>query len=383
MIYSRVFIVCTLVVIVSSGCGHKSPAGRPESLLNKDSLYKDGLRKKIRDSLAAFIYYTNCRKIRLPEKAPIDIEECITQLDKGTNDTIKLWMKFVKEGEFIRKEHFLIGLTIRNKWGLWANSRLCQFFESRGLFQPDEMSGVILGCFHQYVITGKYEIDKKIKYCSDYLDSINAKKKRKEESDRKAYLRSKRFVDSINKLIHYDDCFSKIDGLVKDSLNFYIEQRRGDTIILWSDGYSGRLTEKEYLYETKLPEFGKTLFFGFINNDGGIFDKNLKKTLFIRKKNALYFQEEGSSSFVKIFTSEMATDISISNSWKPTSRCSFNSSKVKFYWKLNGKKYYYLEILGKCHESDLEVRYIIDKNLNPIFEVHLVNRLWQCKKYYH
>ena len=48
-------------------------------------------------------------------------------------------------------QHFGLGLYIRNNWGLWSISRLKIYMESFGLVHPDDISGIILDCYHAYL----------------------------------------------------------------------------------------------------------------------------------------------------------------------------------------------------------------------------------------
>jgi hypothetical protein len=374
--FTLILLVLPLLIFE---CNLKTRSVQTTENLVQDSLRIDSFRQIKCDSLLNYITETNSGKVNLPDSIPTNLDECIVQLDTCTNDTIKSWIRCVTEIEYVSTLHHGFGMHLRNKWRLWANSDLAKFFNENGIFHPDDMSGIILQCFHEFVNTGKYSMTDKIDYYKEYWNKLKEKEDSLKLINSQKYNETKRFVDSLHQAINYEENFSNIQGLVRDSINFYIEQIRGDTIYLWTSGSSSRLSKKSYLKITKTKRFGKTLFFGYISEDGAIYDMNLKEQRFIRKEGALYYEEQ-SGGFVKIFTPEMMSNPEKVNEWEPVSDCSFNKSFVKTLWKLEGKKYYYLEMQGKCGSSGLKVRYFIDEDLNVIFDEHIRKKLWKCEK---
>lgn len=56
--------------------------------------------------------------------------------------------------------HFFTGMSLRNEWGLWADSVLAQHFKTRfGLGHADDMSGMILQGVWNKVRGVPYDID--------------------------------------------------------------------------------------------------------------------------------------------------------------------------------------------------------------------------------
>lgn len=358
------------------GCNFFSHNNVNNEVSRQDSISIDSLRQAKCDSLLKSIIETGSEQVKLPGSIPKNIGECIVQLDTCTNHRIKEWIICVTEDEYTSFLHHGFGTYLRNTWGLWGGSDLVLYFNSLGIFHPDDMSGLILECFHQYINTGKYSIDEKIERYKAYWKNIKEREDSVNKINTKQYEITKRFVDSLHQAIKYEECFQKIKGLVKDSLNFYIEETKGDTVLLWTSAGSGSFSCKEYKKMTEWPHFGKTSFFGHISREGDIICHSLSLQRFIRKKGYLYYEEE-SGDFVKVFTPEMAKNPAKTNEWIPVNNCSFNKSFVKIIWELEGKKYYYIEMNGDCEGTGLAVRYFIDEHLNIIFDEHLRKKLWK------
>jgi len=78
---------------------------------------------------------------------PKDIDDCMKALDHILSDEQK--DRFRKQDPI--EQHFGLGLYIRNNWGLWSSSRLKIYMESFGLVHPDDMSAIILECYHAHL----------------------------------------------------------------------------------------------------------------------------------------------------------------------------------------------------------------------------------------
>ena len=74
---------------------------------------------------------------------PADIEDCFRELDKMLSPRLKAQMKNNPKGDMIQY-HLGLGMWMRNNWGLWGDSRLRAYFTRRFVFEPDNMSGLIL-----------------------------------------------------------------------------------------------------------------------------------------------------------------------------------------------------------------------------------------------
>src|SRR4051812_25886021 len=78
---------------------------------------------------------------------PKDLDDAHQQLLKiFTPKDIAHIKAMKKEGDMIQY-HMGLGMGLRNDWGLWRGSRLSQWFNQRGIFHPDDMSGIIFDTF--------------------------------------------------------------------------------------------------------------------------------------------------------------------------------------------------------------------------------------------
>jgi hypothetical protein len=83
---------------------------------------------------------------------PKDIDECMTELDRLIDEKWKY--DFAKEEEQIAVATAYRpgpGIWMRNNWGLWGGSRLQKYFSDKGVKDPEEISWIILTCYHRHV----------------------------------------------------------------------------------------------------------------------------------------------------------------------------------------------------------------------------------------
>jgi hypothetical protein len=82
---------------------------------------------------------------------PRDLKDCFITLDsllpKKDIDTIKA----LPSREKTIRYHHGFGTWIRNNWGLWGGSRLQKYFLDRGFKHPDNMSGLILKYYYDWL----------------------------------------------------------------------------------------------------------------------------------------------------------------------------------------------------------------------------------------
>jgi hypothetical protein len=78
-----------------------------------------------------------------PPALPASLTEALDSLERRLSPP---QLAFIRDsaGEDMGAFHMTLGLTLRNRWGLWAGSRLAQYFNSVGIYHPDDMSGIIL-----------------------------------------------------------------------------------------------------------------------------------------------------------------------------------------------------------------------------------------------
>ena len=87
---------------------------------------------------------------------PANLGECFVELDKQLPEIDKKEMAALAHRDNMIVYHHGLGTWLRNNWGLWGGSRLRKYFTDRGITHPDDMSGVILDYYHDW-LTGKKE----------------------------------------------------------------------------------------------------------------------------------------------------------------------------------------------------------------------------------
>jgi hypothetical protein len=82
---------------------------------------------------------------------PKDLGECFAELDKLLSEVDKSEMRALPSRDDMIQYHFGFGMWLRNRWGLWGGSRLQKYFMDRGVQHPDNMSGVVLLYYHDWL----------------------------------------------------------------------------------------------------------------------------------------------------------------------------------------------------------------------------------------
>lgn len=81
---------------------------------------------------------------------PENLDDCLLTLDKLLDDTVKNEIKTTDIADL----HFGLGRWVRNSWKLWKGSRLQFWFTQQGIHEADDMSGVILSVYQEYLQKG-------------------------------------------------------------------------------------------------------------------------------------------------------------------------------------------------------------------------------------
>ena len=109
---------------------------------------------------------------------PKDLEDCFRELKSMFHPSFIGEIKQGTEKNMI-KYHFVLGMWIRNNWGLWGGSRLKDYFNGLGIFHPDDMSGIILDSFWRHLNNRPIKLQKQIKfYQKIWKNAENEYKKR-------------------------------------------------------------------------------------------------------------------------------------------------------------------------------------------------------------
>ena len=98
---------------------------------------------------------------------PVDLEDAFKELNKMLHPDL---IKEMKDGEEsgIWQYHMGLGLWMRNNWVLWGGGRLAKYFNSLGIYHPDDMSGIILTSFCRRLNGKPLRLEEQIAYYQEY-----------------------------------------------------------------------------------------------------------------------------------------------------------------------------------------------------------------------
>src|SRR3712207_2155195 len=68
---------------------------------------------------------------------PKDLGECFAELDRMLSEVDREEMRALPKPKEMIRYHFGLGMSLRNRWGLWGGSRLRKYFADRGVEHPD------------------------------------------------------------------------------------------------------------------------------------------------------------------------------------------------------------------------------------------------------
>lgn len=119
---------------------------------------------------------------------PTDLEDAFKQIDSFWSDSTKQMVANWSEDEFSAKAHMGFGLWMRNNWGLWRGSRLSKYFNDKGIYHPDDMSGILLDSYHRYLNNKDLELDKQIKSYINYWKKAEKEQAAERKEDFKAFV---------------------------------------------------------------------------------------------------------------------------------------------------------------------------------------------------
>ena len=105
---------------------------------------------------------------------PRNLEECFAELKKILTKEQLEEFKTQKDHAVVHNHHLVLGLWIRDNWGLWDGSRLTKYFENIGVFYPIYMSCIILTSFHCHLNHKDIRPEEQMKHCQKYWSNIKA-----------------------------------------------------------------------------------------------------------------------------------------------------------------------------------------------------------------
>lgn len=115
---------------------------------------------------------------------PTDLEDCFKELKKMLPEDLVTKMKSGPEKDMIKYHHGL-GTWLRNNWGLWAGSRLREYFKKLGLAHPDDMSTVVLKSFWRHLNNKPLKVDEQVKYYQEYWKKMKERNEKKKAKSKK------------------------------------------------------------------------------------------------------------------------------------------------------------------------------------------------------
>jgi len=99
---------------------------------------------------------------------PTNLDECIAELEKSLPKELIEKLKN-KEIDPVSLHHS-VGRSMRNRWSLWGESELKEWFKEIGIFHPDDMSGIILDSLALHLRGKPINLKKQVKYYKDYWE---------------------------------------------------------------------------------------------------------------------------------------------------------------------------------------------------------------------
>jgi len=118
---------------------------------------------------------------------PTDLNDCFKQLDSMFADSIKSKIKVLTEDEFVGKYHFGFGMWMRNNWGLWKGSILSKYFNSIGIYHPDDMTGIIFDSYHRQLTGQAIRLTEQVKYYQDYWEKAKKQNLERKQEEYSSY----------------------------------------------------------------------------------------------------------------------------------------------------------------------------------------------------
>lgn len=127
---------------------------------------------------------------------PKNLEECNTYFDKDLKSKDISYIKNLAVDE-LSELHFTLGLNIRNTWIRGnRNPELVNYFHNIGIFNPDDISGIIIKSYWSYLNKKEFDLKGEIKTYKDYWEkAAEIEKKNKENVANTDRRLSNAFID--------------------------------------------------------------------------------------------------------------------------------------------------------------------------------------------
>ena len=200
---------------------------------------------------------------------PVNLEEAVAQLKIIHHDTTKQKILEMTEDEFMGGAHVGLGMWMRNNWGLWKGKELAKYFNSIGIYHPDDMSGVILTSYYRELHNQEWKVNEQVQYYQDYwkrsnehfqrleIDTAYQKKIRaKQDSLQQAQFDQKKAVWTKGKKVsgYVEHRCGILEGLfLRTQIEGTIVEWQGDDLLLHIDNYVDKKNKKRIIkcYDVK------------------------------------------------------------------------------------------------------------------------------------
>lgn len=119
-----------------------------------------------------------------PIKIPKNLEECFTELEDMLDPKDVFAIKNGKWEDGDEKDehgyynnmffghwlHMQLGMWLRNNWGLWTGGQLRDWFNEKGIWHADDMSGIILESFRRRLNLQPILLESQIEHYQKFWD---------------------------------------------------------------------------------------------------------------------------------------------------------------------------------------------------------------------
>lgn len=105
------------------------------------------------------------------------LDDCISlieELAEGDPEGFREW-KRTNEEDAIVGSHHTLGTFLRNELELWHNGPAVKWFNDRGIYHADDISGIILTSAHRKFNNEEIKLAEQIKEYRDYWEEVNPK----------------------------------------------------------------------------------------------------------------------------------------------------------------------------------------------------------------
>lgn len=97
------------------------------------------------------------------------LDMCFAYLIGLNISNLNSWLK-TDEKTALSYAHHGLGATLRNNLGLWHGSDIKEWFNSIGIYHPDDMSSIILTSFHRKLNKKFINLEQQVQYYRNYWE---------------------------------------------------------------------------------------------------------------------------------------------------------------------------------------------------------------------